>query len=73
MSFAPRDHTLVGAATLIGLVLLWQAGASLGLIHSLFLPSPVTIATALYDLTISGELLAASVGLIGATGDRLDD
>ena len=54
--FAPRDHGLAGAATLIGLVLLWQAGASLGLIHSLFLPAPVTIAAALYDLTISGEL-----------------
>jgi ABC-type nitrate/sulfonate/bicarbonate transport system permease component len=54
--FRPRDHALAGAATLIGLVLLWQAGASLGLIHSLFLPAPVTIATALYDLTISGEL-----------------
>jgi ABC-type nitrate/sulfonate/bicarbonate transport system permease component len=54
--FAPRDHALAGAATLIGLVLLWQTGASLGLIHSLFLPSPVTIATALYDLTINGEL-----------------
>jgi len=54
--FAPREHALAGAATLILLVLLWQLGVSLGVIHSLFLPSPVTIAVALYRLTISGEL-----------------
>ena len=45
--FAPRNHALAGAATLIGLVLLWQLGASLGMIHSLFLPAPVTIAAAM--------------------------
>src|ERR1700722_10682472 len=54
--FAPRNHAWAGGATLILLVLLWQLGAWFGLIHSLFLPAPVTIATALYDLTISGEL-----------------
>jgi len=54
--FAPREHALAGAATLIALVGLWQLGASLGVIHSLFLPAPVTIAAALYHLTISGEL-----------------
>jgi len=54
--FAPRNHAWAGGVTLIGLVLLWQGGVSLGLIHSLFLPAPVTIAAALYHLTISGEL-----------------
>jgi len=54
--FAPRDHALAGAATLIALVLVWQLGASLGIIRSLFLPAPIAIAEALYQLTISGEL-----------------
>jgi NitT/TauT family transport system permease protein len=54
--FAPRDSALAGAATLIVLVVLWQVGDSLGVIHSLFLPAPVTIAVALYDLAVSGEL-----------------
>jgi NitT/TauT family transport system permease protein len=75
--FAPRNHAWAGGATLVGLVLLWQGGASLGLIHSLFLPAPVTIAAALYHLTISGELwrhLSASLArlaigwVIGAVG-----
>ena len=54
--FAPRSHAWAGAVTLILLVVLWQAGVSVGLIRSLFLPAPVTIAAALYHLTISGEL-----------------
>lgn len=54
--FVPRERSLVGAATLILVVGLWQVGCSVGLIHSLFLPAPVTIAAALYELTISGEL-----------------
>jgi NitT/TauT family transport system permease protein len=54
--FAPRNHAWAGGATLILLVLLWQLGAWFGVIHSLFLPAPVTIGAALYHLTISGEL-----------------
>src|SRR5580698_5108075 len=54
--FAPREHALAGPATLIALVALWQLGDSLGVIHTMFLPAPVTIATALYHLTVSGEL-----------------
>jgi NitT/TauT family transport system permease protein len=54
--FSPREHALAGAATLIALVALWQLGDSLGVIHSLFLPAPITIAAALYRLTVSGEL-----------------
>ncbi len=72
--FAPREHALAGAATLIGLVGLWQLGASLGVIHSLFLPAPVTIAAALYHLAVSGELwrhLSASLARL-AIGWTLD-
>lgn len=54
--FAPRDRAWAAAATLIGLVALWQAAASAGLITSLFLPPPVAIARTLWDLTRSGEL-----------------
>jgi ABC-type nitrate/sulfonate/bicarbonate transport system permease component len=54
--FSPREHPLAGPATLIALVALWQLGDSLGVIHSMFLPAPITIAAALYHLTISGEL-----------------
>ncbi len=54
--FAPRDRAVAGAATLVGLVLLWQAGASLGLIGTVFLPPPVAIARALAALAASGQL-----------------
>ena len=54
--FAPRNLPLAGAVTLLGLVALWQLGDSLGLIPTLFLPSPANIAVALYHLTVSGEL-----------------
>ena len=54
--FAPRNLPLAGVATLLGLVALWQLGDWLGLIPTLFLPSPAAIAVALYRLTVSGEL-----------------
>ena len=54
--FAPRESGVAGAATLIGLLLLWQAGASAGLIPTLFLPAPFAIARALWFLAISGEM-----------------
>ncbi len=54
--FAPRSAPLVAAATLVGLVLLWQAGASAGWIDTLFLPPPVAIGRALATLAVSGEL-----------------
>jgi len=54
--FAPRNLPLAGAATLVGLVVLWQLADSLGLIPTLFLPAPANIGVALYHLTVSGEL-----------------
>jgi ABC-type nitrate/sulfonate/bicarbonate transport system permease component len=45
-----------GAATLVGLVALWQAGDSLGLVPTLLLPSPASIGTALDHPSVSGEL-----------------
>ena len=54
--FAPRDLPLAGAATLLGLIALWQLGDWLRVIPTLFLPAPIDIAVALYHLTISGEL-----------------
>ncbi len=54
--FAPLNLPLTGVATLIVLVALWQVADSLGLISTLFLPSPANIGIALYHLAISGEL-----------------
>ena len=54
--FAPVDQTWAAVATLVGVVAMWQAGASAGVIPTLFLPAPVSIARALWALTVSGEL-----------------
>ena len=54
--FAPRTVPLAGAATLVGIVLLWQAAASAGWISTLFLPAPIAIGRALVQLAVSGEL-----------------
>jgi NitT/TauT family transport system permease protein len=54
--FAPRNLPLAGAATLAGLILVWQVGSSSGLIPELFLPSPMAVARALARLALSGQL-----------------
>jgi len=54
--FAPRSVPLAAVGTLVGLVALWQAGASAGVIPTLFLPPPVSIVRALAGLIASGEL-----------------
>jgi NitT/TauT family transport system permease protein len=54
--FAPRSVPLAAWGTLIGLVLLWQALASAGLMDTRFLPPPVAIIRALAALVASGEL-----------------
>jgi NitT/TauT family transport system permease protein len=47
---------LAGAATLVGLLVLWQVAAWLGWLPTAFLSTPIGIARALRDLTLSGEL-----------------
>ncbi|MGE0419068.1 MAG: ABC transporter permease [Acetobacteraceae bacterium] len=54
--FAPVNRAWAGAVTLLGLVVLWQTGAWAGLIPTLFLPPPASIARALWHLTVTGEL-----------------
>ena len=54
--FAPRLVPLAAAGTLLGLVALWQVGASAGVIPILFLPPPLNIVRALGALISSGEL-----------------
>jgi NitT/TauT family transport system permease protein len=56
--FAPRDHPLAGAATLILLVALWQVAAWRGWIATTFLSTPIDIARAIGALARSGELWA---------------
>ncbi len=66
--FAPRDRPLVGVATLIVLLALWQAGASAGVISTLFLPPPIAIGRALWILALNGQLwlnLGASLYRLG--------
>lgn len=54
--FAPRERPVLAAGTLAGIILVWQVAASAGLIPTLFLPAPLSIAKALYALALSGEL-----------------
>ncbi len=54
--YEPRQRGWAALATMLGVVALWQAGAWVGLIPTLFLPAPVAIATALWHLAVSGEL-----------------
>ena len=54
--FTPRERPLAAVATMLVLLALWQAASTLGLIPSLFLPSPAAITRALVALTVSGEL-----------------
>jgi NitT/TauT family transport system permease protein len=56
--FAPREIPLAAVATLAGVIALWQAGASAGLISTNFLSAPAQISVALYHLGGSGELWA---------------
>ena len=66
--FAPRLVPFAGAATLIGLLALWQAAASYGLISSRFLPTPLAIGRALVTLAASGELAAHLVASVQRFG-----
>ncbi|WP_374444150.1 ABC transporter permease [Stella sp.] len=67
--FEPRRLRLASLASLAGLVLAWQAASTGGLANPLFLPSPVAVAAALWELAESGALarhFAASFGRVAA-------
>ncbi len=66
--FTPATNRYAGWAALVIILVLWQLAGSLALVNPLFLPPPLAIGKALYQLAISGALwqhLAASVLRIG--------
>jgi sulfonate transport system permease protein len=52
----PRLDGLLPFALPVGLILLWQAAASLGLISNRLMPAPINVVTAFWDKASSGEL-----------------
>jgi NitT/TauT family transport system permease protein len=66
--FTPSTNRYAGWAALAVILALWQVADSLGLVNPLFLPPPLAIGRALYQLAMSGALwqhLAASLLRIG--------
>jgi ABC-type nitrate/sulfonate/bicarbonate transport system permease component len=66
--FAPSTSRYAGWIALAIVLALWQVAGSLALVNPLFLPTPLSIGRALYQLAISGALwqhLAASLLRIG--------
>src|SRR5260370_3372172 len=66
--FDPNGRAVVAWIFFAGVLALWRAGSSAGVIDSLFLPSPARIAVALQELIASGDLfrhLGASLARIG--------
>ncbi len=54
--FAPKAGRHAGWVSLALAILLWQAAGSAALVNPLFLPTPVAIARALWQLAVSGAL-----------------
>jgi len=66
--FAIEQRTGVSILAFIGLVALWQLVTGVGLVSPIFLPSPMRVLRALYDLAVSGDLwrhMSASLVRIG--------
>ena len=66
--FAPRAGRYAGWIALVLAIGLWQLAGSAGLVNPLFLPTPVAIARAIYQLALSGALwhhLSYSIMRIG--------
>jgi NitT/TauT family transport system permease protein len=66
--FTPDTGRYAGWAALVIILALWQVAGSLSLVNPLFLPPPLAIGKALYQLAMSGALwqhLAASLLRIG--------
>jgi NitT/TauT family transport system permease protein len=67
--FAPRASRYAGWIALLVVIALWQLAGSLGLVNSLFLPTPSAIVRAIWNLAASGALwhhLSASLMRIGS-------
>src|SRR3954454_15067597 len=67
--FAPRAGRSSGWIALALVIAIWQFAGSAGLVNPLFLPTPLAIARAIYQLAASGALwhhLSVSVMRIGA-------
>ena len=62
-----REHRLVRAAALLGLVAVWEGLARMGWVPALFLPSPVGVIAEFADMLRSGELAVH----VGASLQRL--
>ena len=54
--FIPRAGRYSGWIALLVLIVLWQLAGSIGLVNPLFLPTPLAICRAIYQLAISGAL-----------------
>ncbi len=67
--FAPRASRYAGWVALAAVLAVWQALGSAGLVNALFLPAPVAIVRAIWQLAASGALwqhISASLLRIGA-------
>ena len=67
--FAPKTSRYAGLVALALVIALWQLAGHLSLVNSIFLPAPLSIARAIYQLAISGALwqhLSYSIMRIGA-------
>jgi NitT/TauT family transport system permease protein len=67
--FAPKAGRYAGWIALVLAIAAWQLAGSIGLVNSLFLPTPVAIVRAIYQLALSGALwqhLSYSIMRIGA-------
>ena len=54
--FEPSGRRWASWLAFAAIILLWQAASSSGLLPALFMPSPVAVVNALYDLAASGKL-----------------
>jgi hypothetical protein len=66
--FAPKAGRYAGWIALVLVIALWQLAGSAGFVNPLFLPTPVAIARAIYQLALSGALwkhLSYSIMRIG--------
>jgi NitT/TauT family transport system permease protein len=66
--FAIEQRRLISILAFVGLIALWQIVTGTGLVSPIFLPSPMRVLRALWDLAVSGDLwrhVSASLVRIG--------